>query len=51
VRAGIAAETVKRFAEQVRKTWDYFDCDPELRFAVKHGLEAYRDARVLVAKE
>jgi hypothetical protein len=37
-------------AEQVRKTWAYFDCDPELRFAVKHGLDAYRDARVLIAK-
>jgi len=37
--------------EQVRKEWDYLGCDNELRFAVKHGLEAYRDARVLVAKE
>jgi hypothetical protein len=37
-------------AEQVRKTWDYVDCDPELRFAVKYGLEAYRDARILMAQ-
>jgi hypothetical protein len=38
-------------ADQVRRTWAYFDCDPELRFAVKHGLEAYRDARVLVQQQ
>jgi hypothetical protein len=37
--------------DQVRKTaFDLLDCDDEVRFAVKHGLEAYRDARVLVAK-
>jgi hypothetical protein len=37
--------------EQVRKTaFDLLDCEDEVRFAIKHGLEAYRDARVLVAK-
>jgi hypothetical protein len=37
--------------EQVRKTaFDLLDCDDEVRFAIKHGLEAYRDARVLVAR-
>jgi hypothetical protein len=35
--------------EQVRRTY-VLDCDDEVRFAVKHGLGAYRDARVLVAK-
>jgi hypothetical protein len=36
---------------QVRKVaFDLLDCDEDVRFALKHGLEAYRDARVLVAK-
>jgi hypothetical protein len=38
-------------AAQVSKAFDVLDCANELRFAVKHGLEAYRDARILVAKE
>ena len=37
-------------AAQVSKTFDVLNCDDELRFAVKHGLEAYRDARALMAK-
>jgi hypothetical protein len=37
-------------AAQVSKSFDVLDCSEELRFAVKYGLETYRDARVLVAK-
>jgi hypothetical protein len=37
-------------AAQVSKAFDVLDCADELRFAMKHGLEAYRDARVLIAK-
>lgn len=36
--------------EQMHKAFGPLDCGDELRFAVKYGLEAYRDARVLVAK-
>jgi hypothetical protein len=34
----------------VRKAFDHLDCDDGVRFAIKHGLEAYRDARILIAK-
>jgi len=34
----------------VRKAFDLLDCDDGVRFAIKHGLEAYRDARILIAK-
>jgi hypothetical protein len=37
-------------AAQVSKSFGVLDCGDELRFAMKHGLEAYRDARVLIAK-
>jgi len=37
-------------AAQVSKAFDVLDCGDELRFSLKHGLEAYRDARVLIAK-
>jgi hypothetical protein len=37
--------------DQVRKAaFDLLGCEDEVRFAVEHGLEAYRDTRVLVAK-
>jgi len=35
--------------DELRKSFDLLNCDNEVRFAVKHGLEAYRDARVLVS--
>jgi hypothetical protein len=37
-------------AAQVSKAFDVLECDDEFRFSLKHGLDAYRDARVLVAK-
>src|SRR5262245_37934062 len=37
-------------AAQVSKAFDVLDCGDELRFAVKHGIDAYRDAHALMAK-
>jgi hypothetical protein len=35
--------------DELRKAFDLLNCDNEVRFAVKYGLETYRDARVLVS--
>lgn len=37
-------------AAQIYKALDLADCDTELRFALKHGLPAYRDLRAIVDK-
>jgi hypothetical protein len=37
-------------AAQVSKAFDVLDCSEELRFALKHCLEAYRDALALISK-
>src|SRR5215468_6309304 len=37
-------------AAQVSEAFDVLDCGDELRFVVKHGLDAYRDAHALMGK-